>query len=378
MRFAAGLATLLLVALSAPPFGAAQDAHYWNYGYGPIGQLTEGVLVGGVSDISAVYYNPGALALLDNPRFLLGLTSVEIASLEVPGAAGEHLDVDQLIFDIVPSMVGGAIGEGGGANRFAVALLSRSDSDWDLGYTDVRITGAASDAGAGFGRARQRLVEYWLGGTWSHRFSERLSIGVSPFIAYREQRSRRSLTACRESGGRRLECALRRLRARVHPRAGPGQGRGRLASRKLAAGDDRHLDRLRHLRQGKAILNTSLTGDVASRSYPLPRRMVSMPTITLRGPRPPGLPGDAARGPSTPPPNGSRRWTNTSSSRPSRRRSLARPIRFPFPIKGNPRASSTTERGSSAVSAGRSSSTAGSLTTSPPTWRGATPSRAGT
>src|SRR5574341_790781 len=31
-------------------------------------------------------------------------------------------------------------------------------------------------------------------GTWSHRFSERLSAGVSPFLAYRAQRSRRSLS----------------------------------------------------------------------------------------------------------------------------------------------------------------------------------------
>ena len=76
MRRAARLMTVLLALLSGSALAPAQDAHYWTYGYGPIGQLTEGALVGGVSDLSAVFYNPGALALVEKPRFVVGLTSV--------------------------------------------------------------------------------------------------------------------------------------------------------------------------------------------------------------------------------------------------------------------------------------------------------------
>ena len=188
------LATLVgLAALGAAPPVSAQDAHYWTYGYGPIGQLTEGTLVGGVSDLSAVYYNPGALALVDKPRFVVGLTSVEFANLEIPGVGGEGLDADQLVFDIVPSIVAGQVGGDDGRDRFAFAFLSRHDSDWDLGVNRASVSGARADATAAFGRVRQRLVEYWVGGTWSHRFSERFSFGISPFLAYRAQRSRRSI-----------------------------------------------------------------------------------------------------------------------------------------------------------------------------------------
>ena len=145
----------LLAALVWPSGAAAQDAHYWTYGYGPVGQLTEGVLVGGVEDLSAVYYNPGALALIDEPRFVFGLTSVELANIDVPGAAGEGLDFDQLIFDVVPSMVAGHIGENDGqTNHFAFAFLSRHDSDWDLGYSNVQVSAASPDGTAGFGRFR--------------------------------------------------------------------------------------------------------------------------------------------------------------------------------------------------------------------------------
>jgi hypothetical protein len=194
-------AATLLLALAWPAGTVAQDAHYWTYGYGPIGQLTEGTLVGGVEDLSAVYYNPGALALIDEPRFVVGLTSVELAKIDVPGAAGEGLDFDQTIFDVVPSMVAGHVGKNGQANHFAFAFLARHDSDWDLGYSHVRVSASEPDAATGFGRFRQRLVEYWVGGSWSHRLSDRLSVGLSPFFAFRGQRSRRALTLSELSGG---------------------------------------------------------------------------------------------------------------------------------------------------------------------------------
>ena len=188
-------AAALLAVLVWPAVAKAQDAHYWTYGYGPIGQLTEGALVGGVSDLSAVYYNPGALAIIEEPRFVFGLTSVELATIKAPNAAGQNLDFDSAIFGMVPAMVAGHIGKNDRqVNHFAFAFLARHNTDWDLGYSDARVTAGSPDGSAGFGRVRERVKEYWVGGTWSHRLGRRLSFGVSPFLAYRAQRSRRSLT----------------------------------------------------------------------------------------------------------------------------------------------------------------------------------------
>lgn len=197
------LIATLLAALGWPAYAVAQDAHYWTYGYGPIGQLTEGTLVGGVSDLSAVFYNPAACALMDEPRFVITLNSIELAKIDIPGAAGEGLDFDQSVFDVVPAMVAGHVGSHeNGVNHFAVAFLARHDSDFDLGYSDVVVSSSALDGSAGFGRFRQRLVEYWVGGAWSRRVSDRVSVGVSPFFAYRGQRSRRSLTVEELADGR--------------------------------------------------------------------------------------------------------------------------------------------------------------------------------
>jgi hypothetical protein len=187
-------ASVLLATFGWPVAAAAQDAHYWTYGYGPIGQLTEGTLVGGVEDLSAVYYNPGALALIKEPRFVFGLTSIELAKIRAANAAGQNLDFDSLVFDVVPSVVAGHVGKDDGqANHFAFAFLSRNDTDWDLGYSNAQVSATSPEAAAGFGRVRERMVESWVGGTWSHRVRQGLSFGVSPFVAYRAQRSRRSL-----------------------------------------------------------------------------------------------------------------------------------------------------------------------------------------
>jgi len=189
------LPALLLAALGSAFPAAAQDAHYWTYGYGPIGQLTEGTLVGGVEDVSATYYNPGALALIREPRFVFGLTSIELATITARNAAGQNLDFNSHVFDVIPAMVAGHVGhDGSRPDQFAFAFLSRHDTDWDIGYSNDEVSPDSPDASAGYGRVRERVVEYWFGGTWSHRIREGFSLGVSPFVAFRLQRSRRSLS----------------------------------------------------------------------------------------------------------------------------------------------------------------------------------------
>jgi hypothetical protein len=256
-------AAALLVALAWPGPACAQDAHYWTYGYGPIGQLTEGTLVGGVSDLSAVYYNPGALALLDEPRFVFGLTSIEFARIEAPDAAGQGLDFDSFVFDIVPSVLAGHVGGNHGqADHFAFAFLSRHDTDWDLGYSNAQVSAASPDAVAGFGRVRQRVVEYWVGGTWSHRLREGLSFGVSPFVAYRAQRSRRSLTLEELTAGASRAVFVGRENEYNHIRlvakAGVAwrTGRWQLGATVTTPG-------LRLYDTGKAVFNASVAGEAS-------------------------------------------------------------------------------------------------------------------
>ena len=187
--------SLTLVIAGLARAAAAQDSHYWTFGYGPIGQLTEGALVGGVNDLSATYYNPAACALIDRPRFVFNVTSFDLAQIEMKDAAGSGLDVDQMVSRPVPAMVAFHIGAHEEGNHFAFAFLARSESDFDLGYSASDVSEASEVATAGYGRFKQRVLEYWVGGNWSRRVSRNVSVGLSPFFAYRGQRSRRTLAA---------------------------------------------------------------------------------------------------------------------------------------------------------------------------------------
>jgi len=188
------LCSILLIAGLARA-AAAQDSHYWTFGYGPVGQLTEGALVGGVNDLSATYYNPAACALIDRPRFVFNVTSFDLAQIQVKDAAGSGLDVDQMVSRPVPAMIAFHIGAHEDGNHFAFAFLARSESDFDLGYSASDVSEASAVATAGYGRFKQRVLEYWVGGNWSRRVSRNVSVGLSPFFAYRGHRSRRSLAA---------------------------------------------------------------------------------------------------------------------------------------------------------------------------------------
>ena len=72
---------------------AAQDSQYWDIQYGPVGQLLGGQVVGSTRDLSATYYNPGGLALGEDPDFLLSVQAFKRQDLtSKPVEGGAYLD----------------------------------------------------------------------------------------------------------------------------------------------------------------------------------------------------------------------------------------------------------------------------------------------
>ena len=237
---------------------AAQDAQQWTFGYGPVGQFTAGTIVGGVSDLSAVYYNPAALSLMQEPRFLLSLNTAEVSKIDAPGAAGQGLDLSTTIFHLRPGMLAGHLGSNRGqADHFAWALLARYDMDWDLEVTAETI-GEASGS-AGFARVRQRMLEYWGGFAWSHRLRPRLALGVTTFLTYRLQRNRRllSLTEVSDSASRQSFVARENEydygRVLLKPALAWRPGNWELGANLTSPG-------LRLYDHGKAVFQASLSG----------------------------------------------------------------------------------------------------------------------
>lgn len=201
-RTACLLAGLALAALAAPT--GAQDTHYWSIAYGPVGQLVGGQVIASSRDLSATFYNPGALAMEDKVSFLLSTESFQVETVSLEPAPGlEILDASSSRFGAAPSLVAGVLPRWlGERTRLAWSFLTRQEFKTRVGrrLTDpIAFPGVSSAAESYFD---QSVNESWGGLTVSHRLSERWGIGLTWYGVYRGQRSRNELSvlAAAESG----------------------------------------------------------------------------------------------------------------------------------------------------------------------------------
>jgi len=186
--FLRSLFTVILV-LTGTGSSFAQDSNYWTEQFGNRARLLGGAVIGGANDLSAVYYNPGALALVGEPQLLLSGNVFEYSTLEVADALGEGRPLDSSRFTLSPSLFAGEIKTGNPKNRFAYAFLTRYQSEArinDAGTITAILPNAAFSSVSTVVNAR--LSEYWIGGTFARQLSDTVGIGVSPFLAVRNNR----------------------------------------------------------------------------------------------------------------------------------------------------------------------------------------------
>jgi hypothetical protein len=195
-KVGSGFATPLLTAcliLGAPPEAHAQDAHYWTTQYGNRSRLLAGAVIGSVDDVSSVFYNPGALALLETAELLLGGNVFEYTNLGYEGLVISDVDLSSNRFKSLPAMIAGEFPfKFLGKNRLAYSYLVRADFDFRIRERGVLV---GEDIGlpaledvAGDVRMDQDLTESWGGLTWARMLGP-WGFGVSQFIAVRSQRT---------------------------------------------------------------------------------------------------------------------------------------------------------------------------------------------
>lgn len=170
---------VLWAALALPWAGEAQaqDAHYWSTQYGNRSRLLAGAVIGSVDDASSVYYNPGALALLEKAELLLGGNVFQYTNVTYEGAVAGELDLDSNRFKSVPAMLAGEFPfKFLGKNRLAYSYLVRADFDFRIRERGV-LTGEDVDLPGletvnGDVVLDQNLTESWGGspgpGSWAN------------------------------------------------------------------------------------------------------------------------------------------------------------------------------------------------------------------
>lgn len=184
-----------------PATAVGQDTHYWHNQYGPKSMLLSGAVVGSVHDMSATYYNPGALGYIKKPELLLSANAYQIRRLKVEDGAGEGIDLENSDFNPLPNLLAGAFNfEWLGANKLAYSFLTRYRFDAELSGSSVteadvlpEYPGDESFAGGVLRSAE--VKELWAGLTLARGINEHVGFGITTYLTIRNQSSEYELIA---------------------------------------------------------------------------------------------------------------------------------------------------------------------------------------
>lgn len=167
----------------------AQDTNYWANQYGSRSALMGGAVVGGVRDTSAGFYNPGALGFVEDDSVSVSGNAYSASSVKVDNAVGtgENLKSDNV--QAIPTLLSGI-------------FKLKDDPDHTFGYTFLtkidasqKFTGRAdtnqnvlndnyspgNEEFIGQYNSDSSIREYWLGGSYSYKLTEHISIGATLF-----------------------------------------------------------------------------------------------------------------------------------------------------------------------------------------------------
>ena len=183
----------LLVAMQALP-AAAQDTHYWTNQYGPTSMLLSGAVIGSVRDMSATYYNPGALGYIADPAVLVSANAYQIESLKIKDGGGAGVDLSESRFNLLPNMLAGAFKKSWlGRNRLAYSFLTRHRVDAEVRGGRTSQIDVLPDPGteqfAGAVRASRDAKELWAGVTWARPVRDKVGVGITTYLSIRSEGS---------------------------------------------------------------------------------------------------------------------------------------------------------------------------------------------
>jgi len=174
----------------------AQDDHYWAQQYGAVSTLMGGAMVGGVSDNSAVYYNPAALAFISNPSLSVDANVYKMDRIFIRDGVGKGINLNSAQMSVYPQIIAGMINILKNSRfKFSYSMLTRNHSNIlvNTHYTDKTSQSdpdnpvPTSTSFVGVYDYVNQLNEQWIGMGIAYGISENLGIGATFFSSYRGQ-----------------------------------------------------------------------------------------------------------------------------------------------------------------------------------------------
>ncbi len=109
----------------------AQDTQYWLKQYGTYGELLGGAVVGGISDLSATYYNPGSMAFTTDSALILTTHSLQAYAISMNGAFGTDATLSSSSIKAAPGIFAIRLPKWLGEEQIAISYITRYDFSFE-------------------------------------------------------------------------------------------------------------------------------------------------------------------------------------------------------------------------------------------------------
>ena len=166
------------------------NSHYWSHQYGARGLLLNGSIIASVNDETAIFYNPGSMALTDEFGISLSLITPTYSTLRTTDFLGEGTSFADQKLDLSPGLVA-AMFKPFGTDRITVGLTTFKRFKSEINVEDRTVSNVESNddqiflGDLDFSR---RLSENWFGLGVSAKLSDMLAIGFTQFFTFRGER----------------------------------------------------------------------------------------------------------------------------------------------------------------------------------------------
>lgn len=171
----------------------AQESNYSNYEVGSKATMLGGSVIAGVDNISAVFYNPGALSFIQNSSVTLETSTMFGGNLQIKNGAGNTIDIKSSFFDVIPSLIGGIVKYKKNPDwTFAYSSITVNSSFIEFNvrntmFIDILSGSSGTELYEGIYDYSNKIRENWLGASASKKMNENFGVGLSLFGVYFSQ-----------------------------------------------------------------------------------------------------------------------------------------------------------------------------------------------
>jgi hypothetical protein len=166
------------------------QVNYARQEYGAVSTLTGGASIASVRDNAAIYYNPGALGMIDSASVSINADVYGFDYYNLKNDAGKNLDMKSFKTDIYPQIAAGSlIVKKMPKLRITYGTLTRFSNNYKFdvntsGYYDAVPRSPGQQYYNAQAEYELSSIEQWAGMGIAYKVTKTVSLGMSAFASY--------------------------------------------------------------------------------------------------------------------------------------------------------------------------------------------------